>query len=282
MTDRRMHVRVLGCGGSQGVPTILGNWGRCDPTDPRNRRQRTSILIEVEEGPRILVDASPDLRAQCLDMGGLDHLDAIVFTHAHADHCHGIDDLRPITRRRDGPLPIYADPKTLEQLHKRFGYGFVEISGPRPYGPWLAGNAFDGPFEIGGLPIIPFKQVHGRFRSMGFRFGPMAYSTDLNLLPEQAFEVLAGVHTWLVDCQTDRPHPTHSHVDQTLAWIRRVRPERSVLIHMDETLDYAALDRLCPPGVVPAHDGMVFDVPLDVRAVDEAPGLSQKVDAAQG
>lgn len=251
-----MQVTVLGCGGSSGVPMATGDWGCCDPTNPRNRRRRVSLLVESEGGVRILVDASPDLREQLLSIGGVRHLDAVIFTHAHADHCHGIDDLRALTYGAM-PLAAMADAETMAVLRDRFGYGFVEVSGLDAYGPRLCGAEIAGPFHVGDVPVSTFWQTHGRRRSLGVRFGPIAYSTDVNALDEAAFAALEGVDVWIVDCLRMEPHPTHSHFAQTLAWITRVRPRRAVLTHLNQSMDYDTVAALCPPGVEPGYDGLV-------------------------
>ena len=251
-----MQVTVLGCGGSGGVPMATGDWGDCNPGNPRNRRRRASILVESDTGTRILVDASPDLREQLLALGGVRHLDAVVFTHAHADHCHGIDDLRALTYGAM-PLAAMADPETLSVLRSRFGYGFVEVAGLDAYGPRLCGAEIAGPFQVGDITVTSFWQSHGRRRSLGFRFGSIAYSTDVNDLNDAAFKALEGVDIWIVDCLRMKPHPTHSHFAQTLAWIERVGPRRAVLTHMNQSMDYDAVAALCPSGVEPGYDGLV-------------------------
>lgn len=251
-----MDVTILGCGGSSGVPMATGDWGACDPHNPRNRRRRVSIMIESAGGTRLLVDASPDLREQLLSVGGVPHLDAVLFTHAHADHCHGIDDLRALTYG-GVPLAAMADPGTMAVLHKRFGYGFVEVSGLDAYGPRLCGAEIAGPFSIGDIPVTTFRQSHGPMRTLGYRFGPVAYSTDVNALDEAAFAALEGVDVWVVDCLRMEPHPTHSHFAQTLEWIDRVRPRHAILTHMNQSMDYDAVARLCPAGVEPGYDGLV-------------------------
>ncbi len=257
-----MRATILGCGSSGGTP-LLGpeGWADCDPKDPRNRRRRASILVE-HDGTRLLIDTSPDLREQLL-AAQVSALDAVVYTHAHADHLHGIDDLRAINYLRRKPIDIWADPKTLAEIKSRFAYAF----GPPPsgsdrgdwYRPVLTANEYQGPFRIGPIDIVPFEQRHGRFGSMGLRFGPLAYSTDVKTLDEAAFAALAGVEVWIVDCLRKEPHLTHSHLEQTLAWIARVKPRRAVLTHLDHTMDYAAVRALCPPGVEPGVDGMTLD-----------------------
>jgi len=257
-----MKVTVLGCGGSNGVPLIGNNWGQCDPSEPRNRRLRASILVEDGE-TRLLVDSSPDLRQQMLATGN-GWLDAILYTHAHADHLHGIDDIRAINVLRGSALDAYADARTLKQIRERFGYVLTPLeSGPGHlyyYKPCLVPHEITGPFAVKSLPVVPFEQDHGFSKTLGFRFGAFAYSTDVVDLDERAFEALAGVRLWIVDCLRLAPHQTHSHLDKTLGWIRRVKPERAVLTHMNHATDYASLSALCPPGVEPGYDGMVLEV----------------------
>ncbi len=252
---------MLGCGASTGVPAIGPNWGRCDPTDPRNRRRRASVLVEV--GPvAILIDASPDLREQLLD-ARVRRLDAVVMTHAHADHLHGIDDLRELNRLMGQAIPLWADAKTLAEIRRRFGYVLEPVSEPgRYYKPALTAHEISGRFAIGGIDIVPFAQDHGFSTTLGFRIGPMAYSTDVTALDDDAFAAIAGVELWIVDCARRRPHPTHSHLEQTLAWIARVCPRRAVLTHLDQTLDYRELSAELPLGVEPGQDGLVIELPV--------------------
>ncbi len=253
-----MRVTVLGCGTSGGVPRIGNDWGGCDPGEARNRRRRASIMVE-EGASRVLVDTSPDLRAQLLDAGVAD-LDAVVFTHEHADHVHGIDELRVLAIRKRAPVDVYADPRTLAALHRRFDYAFG-LEADNPYPPMVAGHVIDGPFAVGEVPITPFAQEHGNIESLGLRFGPIAYSTDVARLSEQAFAALDGVKVWIVGALRYRPHPTHASVSEALAWIERVRPERAILTHLHVDLDYATLAAELPPGVEPAYDGMVIEAP---------------------
>jgi phosphoribosyl 1,2-cyclic phosphate phosphodiesterase len=255
-----MQVRILGCGGSGGVPLIGNDWGACDAQNPKNRRRRASILVQDGE-TTLLVDTSPDLREQLLS-AGVNRLDAVLYTHAHADHIHGIDDLRPVNRWMRAWIPIYADPETLGAIEARFGYVFEKV--PEEYGyfkPCLTSNIIKGPFKIGNIDVLPFEQDHGFGRTtLGFRFGDIAYSTDVVAFPETAFESLRGVRVWIVDCLRNKAHPTHAHLEQTLAWIERVKPERAVLTHMDQGLDYETLRRRLPKGVEPAYDGLVLEV----------------------
>jgi len=264
-----MKITVLGCGGSGGVPVAgreaAKGWGLADPANPKNRRLRVSVLIEGEADAdghrnRILIDTSPDLRQQMLD-NAITALDAVLFTHAHADHCHGLDELRGLVYARREPLDAFMDAQTREALTTRFGYAFVSSRDPDTlYPPLLNDRVIDGPFQVGSIPVTPFRQQHGEETTLGVRCGDIAYSTDASALDEAAFAALAGVKVWVVDCLRDDPHPTHSHVAQTLEWIARVKPERAVLTHMNERLDYEELLHRCPPGVEPGYDGLVINV----------------------
>ena len=252
-----MKVTVLGCGSSGGVPLIGGDWGICDPTNPRNRRTRVSILVEQHE-TTLMVDTSPDMRQQALACG-LMKLDAILYTHDHADHCHGIDDVRSINWLMQKSVDIYADKNTLAGLTKRFDYIFGGSGLGHYYRPAMAAHEITGAFTIGDIPVVPFEQDHGHTKSLGFRFGDFAYSTDVHSLSDTGFDVLKGTTTWLVDCVRVEPHPTHSHLEQTLSWIERVKPERAYLTHMNQMMDYETLRRILPAGVEPAYDGLVIE-----------------------
>jgi phosphoribosyl 1,2-cyclic phosphate phosphodiesterase len=254
-----MRVTVLGCGPSTGVPVIGGNWGRCDPNDPRNRRRRVSVLVEIC-GVVILIDTSPDLREQLLD-ARVSWIDAVVMTHAHADHLHGIDDLRSVNRLMRSAIALYADAPNLAEIESRFGYVLKPVEQPGHfYKPTLVPHAIAGPFEIRGISVLPFVQDHGFSATLGFRIGGFAYSTDVTELDDNAFAVLEGVELWIVDCLRREPHPTHSHLAKTLSWIARVRPRRAVLTHMDQSLDYSELCAELPRGVEPGYDGLVIDL----------------------
>lgn len=255
-----MQAVILGCGTAGGTPRIGNDWGDCDPGEPRNRRRRASILLR-DGDTQVLIDTSPDLRQQALD-ADLDRLNAVLFTHAHADHAHGIDDIRFFALKTRGPVDAWADPETLAQLQERFGYAFEQDSN-RFYPPILNARQIVGRFQIGDMSVVPFRQKHGPIGTMGFRVGAVAYSTDVQELPEAAFAALAGVDTWIVDCLQRKPHPTHAHLALTLDWIDRVKPRRAVLTHMNTSLDYATLRDELPPGVEPAYDGMVLDTPVD-------------------
>jgi len=251
---------MLGCGPSMGVPAIGGDWGACDPGDPRNRRRRASLLVEAR-GKAILIDASPDLREQLLD-ARVSHIDALILTHAHADHLHGIDDLRAVNRLMRRPIDLYADAATLAEIERRFAYVLEPVPAGGPfYKPTLTPHPIDGSFIAAGLRVVPFAQDHGYSTTLGLRIGALGYSTDVTGLDEAAFAALAGTQLWIVDCLRYTPHPTHSDLAKTLAWIARVRPTRAVLTHLDRPLDYRELAAKLPPGVEPGRDGLVIELP---------------------
>jgi phosphoribosyl 1,2-cyclic phosphate phosphodiesterase len=255
-----MKAIVLGSGGAAGVPSIGSGWGACDPANPKNRRRRPSLLIE-DGASRVLVDTSPDLREQLLS-AGINRLDGVVYTHDHADHLHGIDDLREVNRAMKAPLPVWATEAVLATIGQRFAYAVEPLPADATniYKPWLLPHVITGDFAVGGIPVRPFAQDHGYAETLGYRFGPIAYSTDVVTLPEEAFAVLAGVEVWIIGCLVDYPHPTHAHVDKALAWIERVAPKRAYLTHMGGRLDYDALKARLPAGVEPAYDGLVIEV----------------------
>lgn len=254
-----MRVTVLGCGASWGVPAIGPDWGSCDPNEPRNRRRRTSLLVE-SRGQVLLIDPGPDLREQLLDAGA-SRIDAVLLTHAHADHLHGIDDLRIVNQLTGKPLPFFAGAAALAEAEERFGYAMRPAVPDKPlYRPALVPREIDGPFIAAGMPIVPFEQDHGRIISLGFRIGPLGYSTDVTELDENAFAALGGVELFIVDCLRREPHPTHSHLAKSLDWIDRLRPRRAVLTHMDQSLDYRRLSAELPPGVEPGYDGLAMDL----------------------
>jgi phosphoribosyl 1,2-cyclic phosphate phosphodiesterase len=255
-----MKVTILGCGASTGVPAIGPNWGACDPNDPRNRRRRASLLVEVG-AIAILFDMSPDLREQLLD-AGVRRLDAVVMTHAHADHLHGIDEMRQLNRLMGAAIPLWGDGRTLAEIRRRFGYALEPPAEPGSYyKPVLEPREITGPFAIGGVSLIPFAQDHGFSTTLGFRIGSAAYSTDVTQLDDAAFAALTGIELWIVDCMRRTPHPTHSHLERTLGWIDRVRPRRAILTHMDHTLDYRSLSAELPLSVEPGRDGLAIELP---------------------
>ena len=237
------------------MPRVGNDWGACDPAEPRNRRRRVSILVE-HDGTRILVDTSPDLREQLLD-AGIGDLDAVIWTHDHADHCHGIDDLRAIFHRRGAPVPGFARPKALEPMRARFAYAFEGKGG---YPAMIDGRTLPDAFRIGPIELRVVDQPHGAITSAGLRFDAggksVGYSTDCNELTGDMKRLFDGVDVWVVDALRRRPHPTHPHLERTLEWIATVRPGRAILTHMDNSLDYASVAGELPEGVEPGHDGL--------------------------
>jgi phosphoribosyl 1,2-cyclic phosphate phosphodiesterase len=255
-----VQVTILGCGTSAGVPRPggkdgKGEWGAANPADPRNRRRRCSILVQ-DQGRTLLVDTSPDVRAQLLD-AEVERVDAVLWTHHHADQVHGIDDLRPYALRQ-GIIEAWLDRPTYDVLDRRFGYCFgKEQEGF--YAPIYRTNFIDGPFRAADLEVLPFEQSHGTVASLGFRFGPIAYANDVVALPESAFEALDGVSVLIVDAMRYRPHPTHAHLELALEWIERIRPARAFLTNLHVDMDYAEVDRRTPAHVHPCHDGLVIE-----------------------
>lgn len=250
-----MKVRVLGCGTSSGVPRIGNDWGDCDPNEPKNRRRRVSILIEADDR-RVLVDTSPDLREQLLD-ADVGRIDTVLWTHDHADHCHGLDDLRQLYHALGRPVDGYARAGTLASIKSRFGYAF---DGKGGYPRSVQGRLLGESLELGALKVTTCDQPHGPVTSTGFRFDcdgkSVAYSTDFHILTEEMTTLFKGVDLWIVDALRRRPHPTHPHLGLTLEYIRRVKPKRAVLTHMDNSMDYATLCTELPPGVEPGYDGL--------------------------
>ncbi len=270
-----LEVTILGCGSSSGVPRLggpdgAGDWGVCDPSNPKNRRRRCSILVrrKTEAGETaVLVDTSPDMREQLLDAHA-GRLDAVLITHDHADQLHGIDDLRAIVYGMRQRLDVYSDQATIAGVRQRFGYCFDTPAGS-DYPPILNARIIAEPFETfvvegagGPIEVRTFAQQHGRIRSLGFRFGPIAYSSDVNGLSEDAFVELEGADLWIVDALRHAPHPTHANVATALEWIARIEPRHAVLTNLHIDLDYEALKRDLPSGVEPAYDGMTLLVPL--------------------
>jgi phosphoribosyl 1,2-cyclic phosphate phosphodiesterase len=259
-----LEVTILGCGSSGGVPRADGDWGVCDPTDARNFRTRCALLVKRlgDEGETtVLVDASPELRLQTAK-AGVKRVDAVLLTHDHADQVHGLDDVRAFYLRQQARIPCWMDEATSVSLQRRFGYMFEgELGYPAicdrlvipPHGErW----AVDGP--SGPIPVVTFDQDHGAIRSVGYRFGGVAYSPDVVGLDEAAFAALADLDVWIVDALRHRPHPTHAHLELTLSWIERVKPRRAILTNMHIDLDFEALRAALPAGVEPAYDGLTF------------------------
>ena len=259
-------VTLLGTGGSAGVPAVggpdgLGDWGACDPAEPRNRRTRSSALIECR-GVSLLVDASPDLRAQLL-AAGVRRVDAILFTHAHADHIAGIDDVRSLNRALGGALPAFAAADTMAELRRRFDYAFEPWEGDGFIRPLLRGTvvAPGETVDVAGLPVRVFEQDHGFIPTLGLRVEDFAYSTDVVSLDDTAMATLRGIDTWVVDCFQRAPgHRTHAWLARVLDWVAALRPRRTVLTHMGGDLDWAWARAHLPPSVEAGHDGLVLRV----------------------
>ncbi len=262
-----MRITLLGTGASAGVPLIggadgAGDWGECDPTEPRNARTRASIVVESGEGTRLLVDTGPDLRAQLLACR-IPRVDAVLYTHPHADHITGIDEVRILNRLVNRPLDAFATRATLDEMTRRFAYAFRPWEPPNFYRPVLVAREVTAgdTIEAAGMAVRLFAQDHGRIESLGLRIGAFAYSTDVVALNEAAFEALAGVDTWVVGCFLRKgPHWTHADLPAVLQWIARVRPRRAVLTHMGTNMDWAWLAAHLPPGVEAGYDGMVLEV----------------------
>jgi len=257
---------ILGCGSSMGVPRVALGWGTCDPNNPKNRRRRCSLLVARDNGQagrtRVLVDCSPDLRMQLLD-AEVDWLDGVLITHEHADHTHGIDDLRPLFVHKRRRLEVYVDELTSDAMQSRFGYCFATPSGSE-YPPiaiekrLVAGRqvAIDG--QGGPIAALPVLQNHGDIPSLGFRFGNVAYSADIKSLPSESIVAFAGLDVWIVDALRKAPHPSHFNLDEALEWIARVKPKRAILTNLHSDMDYAELRARLPASVEPAYDGMTF------------------------
>jgi phosphoribosyl 1,2-cyclic phosphate phosphodiesterase len=253
-----MRVTILGCGTSGGVPRVGGKagggeWGAAKPDDRRNHRRRCSILVQ-DQGKTILVDTSPDLRGQLLD-ARVERIDAVLWTHEHADQVHGIDDVRPYMLRH-GPIEAWSDERTYRILLQRFRYCFEAEDGF--YNPIYRHHCIEGPFMAAGLLVQPWIQDHGIATSLGFRFGKVAYANDVVTLADEAFDVMAGVEVLIIDAMRFRPHPTHAHLDRALEWIERVGPRRAFLTNLHVDMDYAEVDRLTPDHIHPCHDGLVI------------------------
>lgn len=254
-----MKLRILGCGTSSGVPRIGNDWGACDPAEPRNRRSRASIVVESAT-TRLLVDTSPDMRQQLLDADLID-IDAILWTHDHADHCHGIDDARQLFHARRSPVPGYGFAETIDQLKIRFGYVFYGRDG---YPPTIEDRVLAPDMTIGDIRVRTVAQPHGNIYSAGFRFDlnekSIGYSTDFHYVTDEMIETFSAVDIWVVDALRERPHPTHTHLALTLDAVSRARPGRAILTHMDQSMDYVPLSARLPEGVEPGYDGMEIEL----------------------
>jgi phosphoribosyl 1,2-cyclic phosphate phosphodiesterase len=252
-----VKVTILGSGTSTGVPRIGNEWGACDPSDPRNRRSRASIVVEHED-TRILVDTSPDMREQLLaaDVG---RIDAVIWTHDHADHCHGIDDLRQLYHVLGHPVPGYARGATLAVLKDRFAYVFAGKGG---YPATVAADILPDRLTIGGIDVAVADQPHGRITSAGLRFDAggkrIGYATDLSAMTDAMRTLYQDLDVLIIDALRHEPHPTHPTVAQALDWIAELKPTRAATVHMDHTLDYVTLAAALPAGVEPGYDGLIL------------------------
>ncbi len=256
---------ILGCGSSGGVPRVGQGWGACDPANPRNRRRRCSLLVR-RTGPdgvtTVLIDTSPDLREQLLD-ADVTNIDAVLFTHSHADHTHGIDDVRPLVIHHRKRLTAYIDEETSKALHARFGYCFETPAGSS-YPPIIIERRFHEGREIvvdgagGSISALPFRMHHGDIDAFGFRFGDVAYSSDVSAFPKNSLEHLRNLDVWILDALRDLPHPTHFTVEEALAEIAALKPRRAILTNLHTDLDYAELAARLPENVEPAYDMMSF------------------------
>ncbi len=262
----QVRFTILGCGSSGGVPRLGGDWGDCDPANPKNRRRRCSLLVERMEGSdknavtRVLVDTSPDMREQLLS-AGIGTLDAVVYTHAHADHTNGIDDLRQIVFNLRRRLPVWADAETQADLMTRFGYAFTQPDSS-PYPAILDMHKIVGPVTITGaggpVTLRPFRAEHGAMHALGFRIGDLAYLPDVVEIPVESWAHLQGLDCWILDALRRTPHPTHTHLALSLEWIARARPARAVLTNMHLDMDYEQLCAELPAHIRPAYDGMAI------------------------
>ena len=268
-----LRVTILGCGSSGGVPRADGDWGVCDPSEPKNQRTRCGLLLQKWSGAAgapgqattVLIDTPPEVRQQ-LAAAHCGRLDAVIISHDHADQTNGFDDIRAFFLRQRAQIPVMMDDSTAHTFMRRFGYafeagpGYPAIAHRTEHLEPLAPVTIDGPG--GALEITPLDQDHGFSRSLGFRIGPLGYSNDLVGMPEQSFAALAGLKLWIVDAPRDRPHPTHANVGQALGWIERLKPKRSVLTNMHIDLDYRTLQARLPAGVEPAYDGLSVDLAI--------------------
>lgn len=260
----RLRFHILGCGSSGGVPRIGGHWGDCDPTNPKNRRRRCSMLVERETDQgvtRVLIDTSPDMREQLID-AGVGELDGVIYTHSHADHVHGVDDLRMVVFNMRERVNVWADQATCDALLDRFGYVFIQPEGSS-YPPILNLNLLDGPVMItgagGDITFTPFEVEHGRIDALGFRINDLVYLPDVSAMNDAAWDVVSGADCWVLDALRRDPHPTHSHLEQSLEWIEKSGVPNAVLTNMHIDLDYETVLAETPDHIEPAFDGMVIE-----------------------
>lgn len=254
-----MQLTILGAGSSAGTPAIGCSCDTCTSTDPRNRRSRCSSTLTLDDGRVILIDTTPDLRSQAL-RAGFKRVDAVLYTHTHADHLHGIDDLRAFCQINRCQIPLYSYPEAISHIQEKFGYTLREPMQHYWDLPVLAAHSVEAPFEVCGLTVTPIPIMHGRIRIYAYRIGNLVYMTDVSEIPESSFALLAGVEVLLIDCLRDTPHPTHVNVAQSLALIDRIGAKRNVLIHMTHELEYLQLSARLPAHVEVGFDGL--QIPL--------------------
>jgi len=269
VTDR-LRFTILGCGSSPGVPRITGDWGACDPANPKNRRMRASALVERISAAggktTVVIDTGPDFRAQML-MAEIRRIDAIVYTHPHADHIHGIDDLRSYVMEQRDLIDIHADDFTLQRLYEAFRYCFETPPGSS-YPPILRPHRIDHAMPItikgegGALTLDPLVQIHGDIISLGFRAGSLAYCSDVSAFPAATVERMRGLDVLVIDALQRNTHPSHLSLGEALEWIARLAPKKAVLTHMHVPLDYAEIAAELPDHIEPAYDGMVIELPI--------------------
>lgn len=262
-----LRATILGCGSSGGVPRIGNVWGDCDPDNPKNCRSRCSMLLEQtsEAGTtRVLIDTSPDMRNQLLAID-IDAIDAVVYTHAHADHVHGLDDLRMIVFNTKQCMPIWADMPTQNDLYARFRYAFITPEGSN-YPPICDMHTIEGDVTISGaggdITLTPLPVQHGQIKALGFRIGGLAYMPDVSGIPEATWEMLEGLDIWILDALRRKPHPSHVHLGRALEWIERAAPKRAVLTNMHIDLDYATIAAETADHILPAYDGLALTTPI--------------------
>lgn len=277
----KARVTVLGSGTSHGVPMIGCDCGVCRSADPRDRRTRPSIYVDAAGGPKVLVDTSTDLRQQALTHG-VRRVDAILFTHSHADHVMGVDDSRRFSQMQKGIIPCYADAMTVESLRKQFYYVFDPASDKGGGLPQIELNTIDGTFSIGGLEVRPVPLMHGKRQILGFRIGDFAYLTDTNHVPDASWPLLEGVRTVVVDALRHRPHPTHFTVAEALAVIERLKPARAYLTHICHDLPHVVTNDSLPAGVELAYDGLAFDIECRPSAAEAPTSAEATVDRTEG
>ncbi|MBA4206252.1 MBL fold metallo-hydrolase [Pannonibacter phragmitetus] len=272
-----LEITILGCGSSGGVPRLGDDWGRCDPAEPRNRRRRCALLVRQKgEGGEttVLIDTGPDMRAQLLDAGA-GYLDAVIYTHAHADHLHGIDDLRMLALRNRMKVPVYMDEPTSARAHEAFDYCFTTPPGSS-YPPILDEQRLAAGEEVvihgagGPIAFQPIRVHHGEIDSLAFRFQDVVYLPDVSEIPESEVARFAGLRLFIIDALRRTPHPSHFSLDDALHWIASLKPARAILTNMHNDMDYATLCRELPPHVEPAYDGMV----IKLAGGGAAPGSS--------